>query len=69
MFQAMRGLEETNMLLEQLGQYFESADKKEVSAIFFRKAQEVGQQARIVHDSIFQHQLLSADLQFQKIKP
>jgi len=69
MFQAMRGLEETNMLLEQLGQHFESADKKEVSAIFFQKAKEVGEQARIVHDSIFQHQLLSADLQFQKSKP
>jgi two-component system chemotaxis response regulator CheB len=66
MTQAMRGLEETNMLLEQLGRHFEEADKKEVAAIFFQKAQEMAKRSRIIHDSIFNHQLISADLQHHK---
>jgi two-component system chemotaxis response regulator CheB len=66
LFQAMRGLEETNMLLEQLGRHFEEADKKEVAAIFFQKAQEMAKRSRIIHDSIFNHQLISADLQHHK---
>jgi len=69
LFQAMRGLEETNLLLEQLGHHFENISKKDIAELFFKKAQDVGEQARVVHDSIFQHQILSADLQFQQNKP
>ncbi|KAA5548619.1 chemotaxis protein CheB [Adhaeribacter rhizoryzae] len=69
MFQAMRGLEETNMLLVQLGKHFEEIKKKDVAKIFFGKADIMVKQACIIHDSIFQHQLLSGDIQFQKKKP
>jgi two-component system, chemotaxis family, protein-glutamate methylesterase/glutaminase len=64
MFQAMRGLEETNMLLMQLGKHFEDSEKKDIARVFYKKAKEVDKQARIIHDSIFQHQILSGDLQF-----
>jgi len=57
------------MLLEQLGRHFENTSKKDIAESFFKKAQDVGEQTRVVHDSIFQHQLLSADLQFQRNKP
>jgi len=66
MFQAMRGLEETNMLLEQLGKHFTETKHKDVAELFYQKAQAADKQARIIHDSIFQHQILSGDMKFQK---
>lgn len=68
LYQAMRGLEESKMLLSHLGQYFVETDQKEVADLFFRKAEETGRQARVVHDSIFKHEILSGDLQFKKKK-
>ncbi len=62
LYQAMRGLEESKMLLSNLGQYFVNHDQKEVADLFFRKADETGKQARVVHDSIFKHEILSGDL-------
>ncbi|WP_051359890.1 chemotaxis protein CheB [Adhaeribacter aquaticus] len=63
MTQAMRGLEETNMLLDHLAKHFEEVKKPEMAELFYAKAQEVNKQARQIHDSIFRHQLLSGDLQ------
>ncbi|GEO04845.1 protein-glutamate methylesterase [Adhaeribacter aerolatus] len=68
MFQAMRGLEETNMLLEQLGKQFEGIQKQEAAELFYEKAADMANQAHIIHNSIFQHQLLSSDIQFRKKK-
>jgi two-component system chemotaxis response regulator CheB len=64
----MRGLEETKMLLLNRGQNFEQEKQPAVAALFFRKADETGHQARVVHDSILKQEALSGDLQFQKKK-
>jgi len=66
LYQSMRGLEETKMLLHNLGMHFTETQQTEVAALFFRKADETGQQARVVHASILRHEALSGDLQFQK---
>lgn len=66
LYQAMRGLEETKMLLHNMGDHFLKTDQKEVAELFFQKAKDAGKQARVVHDSIFQHELLSGDIQFRK---
>lgn len=68
LYQAMRGLEESKMLLAHLGQYFVDTDQQGVADLFFRKAEQTGRQARVVHDSIFKHEILSGDLQFKKKK-
>ncbi len=34
-----------------------------VDNLFFQKAEDTGQQARVVHDSIFHHEKLSGDLE------
>ncbi|WP_303311549.1 chemotaxis protein CheB [Hymenobacter sp. BT730] len=65
LYQSMRGLEETKLLLLNLGQHFEQEKQPDVAAQFFRKADETGHQARVVHDSILKQELLSGDLQFQ----
>jgi len=71
LYQTMRGLEETKMLLHSLGEHFTQDKQPAVAALFFRKAEHAGRQARIVHDSILDHEALSGDLQFEKrqIKP
>ncbi|GAC1377366.1 MAG: chemotaxis protein CheB [Hymenobacter sp.] len=68
LYQSMRGLEETKMLLHNLGMHFSAAQQTEVAALFFRKADETGEQARVVHASILKQEALSGDLQFQKNK-
>ena len=64
LYQGMRGLEETQMLLQNLGEHFAATQQTEVSKLFFRKAAETGQQARVVHQSILKQEALSGDLQY-----
>lgn len=68
LYQAMRGLEETKMLLQNLGRHFADDLQESVAALFFRKAEEIGQQALVVHESILKHEALSGDLQFEHKK-
>jgi two-component system chemotaxis response regulator CheB len=64
LYQSMRGLEETKMLLQHLGKHFEEDGQQEVARLFLEKADESGRRARVVYDSILQHEALSGDLQF-----
>lgn len=66
LYMAMRGLEETNMLLMHLAEHFNKAGKPEIANIFIKKSETVGAQAQVVHDSILQHETLSGDIQFRK---
>jgi two-component system chemotaxis response regulator CheB len=63
LYQSMRGLEETKMLLQQLGEYFQPRQPA-VAQAFLHKAEQTGKQARVVHDSILKHQALSGELRF-----
>ena len=64
LYQSMRGLEETKLLLDHLGTHFQAANQADVASLFFEKATDTGHRARVVHDSIRQHEALSGDLQF-----
>jgi two-component system chemotaxis response regulator CheB len=64
LYQSMRGLEETKMLLHNIGMRFVENGQPLVANLFFEKADETGQQARVVHASILQQEALSGDLQF-----
>ena len=68
LYQSMRGLEETKMILQNLGAQFTANERPAVAALFLRKADETGRQARVVHASILKQQALSGDLQFEKTK-
>ena len=68
LYQSMRGLEETKMLLHNIGMHFTETQQTEVAELFFRKADETGQQARVVHQSILKHEALCGDLQFERKK-
>ncbi|WP_210517390.1 chemotaxis protein CheB [Hymenobacter terricola] len=64
LYQSMRGLEETKMLVHSLGQHYAARHQPEVAKLFFQKADEIGKQAKVVHASILQHEALSGDLRF-----
>ena len=68
LYQSMRGLEETKMLLHNIGMQFNLHHQSNVADLFFRKADETGKQARVVYESILRHEAMSGDLQFEKKK-
>jgi two-component system chemotaxis response regulator CheB len=64
----MRGLEETTLLLKQIGAHFKKEGRKDAAAIFNRKAGMTTRRARVIHDSVFKQELLSEDLRHPKPK-
>ncbi|GAA4028149.1 chemotaxis protein CheB [Hymenobacter glaciei] len=68
LYQGMRGLEETKMLLHNIGTHFAETQQTEVAALFFRKADDAGEQARVMLQSIHKQEALSGDLQFEENK-
>lgn len=65
LYQAMRGLEETHMLLSTLADHFVQTQQPAAADLFRRKAEESGIQARHMHQAIVKHESLSGDLQFR----
>lgn len=66
LWNTMRGLEETTMLLEKIGNQFNEAGNKESAKRFFHKAQETRERARLIHGFVFTHELVSEDLRSGK---
>jgi two-component system chemotaxis response regulator CheB len=62
LWDGMRGMEETNMLLKHLGEHYKKAGNSKMANRFFRKAKEIAKRARIIHDSVLTQQLLSEDV-------
>jgi len=68
LWQAMRGLEETTLLLKQIGEHFKGRGHRDAAAIFRRKADMTTKRARVIHDSVFKQELLSEDIRHAKPK-
>lgn len=68
LWQSMRGLEETTLLLNQISDHFNKEGLKEAAAIFAGKADMTTKRARVIHDSIFKQEILSEDLRHSKRK-
>ena len=62
LWQAMRGLEETTLLLTQIAKHFKKQGSKAAYDIFIEKAAMTTSRARVIHDSVFKQELLSEDL-------
>jgi two-component system chemotaxis response regulator CheB len=61
LYQSMRGLEESKMLLQHLGEHFAKEGQQNVAGTFLTKAEQAGKQAREVRKSIARHQAFSGD--------
>ena len=66
LWQAMRGLEETTMLLQHIGEHIMDTGDHDTANLFLKKANDTAARARVVHDSVFEHERMSRDLRFQK---
>jgi two-component system chemotaxis response regulator CheB len=65
LWQSMRGLEETTLLLKQIGVHFKKQGNEAAAGIFLRKADMTTKRARVIHDSVFKQEMLSEDLRHQ----
>jgi two-component system chemotaxis response regulator CheB len=59
---AMRGLEETTLLLKQIANHFKKQKLTEAADIFLKKAAMTTRRARVIHDSVFKQEHLSEDM-------
>ncbi|MDB5205424.1 MAG: chemotaxis protein CheB [Flavisolibacter sp.] len=66
LWQAMRGMEETNLLLKNIEVHLKELGHKKQAAIFRDKAEEASHRARIIHDSVFKQEQYSEDIRFDK---
>lgn len=66
LWQAMRGLEETTLLLNQISKHFKDHGLKDAARIFSGKADITMNRARVIHDSVFTQQILSEDIRHTK---
>ena len=66
LWQAMRGLEETTLLLTQIGNHFHERGLADEGDLFIAKAEMTTRRARVIHDSVFRQELLSEDLRNAK---
>lgn len=62
LWQAMRGLEETTLLLDQISKHFKEQGFKDAALIFSKKSGMTTKRARVIHDSVFSQEQFSEDL-------
>jgi two-component system chemotaxis response regulator CheB len=67
LWQAMQSLEETTMLLNRLGQYFEHEKQPDIAKVFFEKSTRIKSQSQMVHDSVLNQELLSGDIGYETL--
>jgi two-component system chemotaxis response regulator CheB len=66
LYSAIRGVEESIMLLNHLGDHFAETNHKKLAALYFQKAQEAEQRAHLVRSAVLSHEQLSKDSLLQQ---
>lgn len=61
LYSAIRGIEETVMLLNHLGDHFAEVNQPKLAALYFNKANEAKERAQIVRQAVLSHERLSKD--------
>ncbi len=65
LWQAMRGMEETTLLLHDIETHLRGLGHRKQAAVFADKAEEASHRARIIHDSVFKQEQYSEDIRYQ----
>jgi two-component system chemotaxis response regulator CheB len=66
LYSAIRGVEESIMLLNHMGDHFAETNSKKLAALYFQKAQEAERRAQLVRRAVLSHEQLSKDSIFQQ---
>ena len=61
LWSAIRGIEESVMLLNHLGNHYVDINQPDLAALYFKKALEAEQRAQFVRDAVLKHEQLSKD--------
>ena len=61
LYSAIRGVEESIMLLNHMGDHFAETNSKKLAALYFQKAQESEKRAQLVRRAVLSHEQLSKD--------
>lgn len=60
-YSVMRGIEESVMLLNHMGDHFAEVNQTKLAALYFQKAQEAERRAKLVREAVLSHERLSND--------
>jgi two-component system chemotaxis response regulator CheB len=66
LYNAIRGVEESIMLLNHLGDHFAEVNETRLAAMYFRKAKEAEARAQMVRQAVMSHEQLSQDSLLQQ---
>jgi two-component system chemotaxis response regulator CheB len=61
LYSAMRGVEESVMLLNHMGDHFAESNHPKLAALYFQKAQDAEARAQLVRKAVLSHEQLSKD--------
>lgn len=64
LWEAMQGLEATDMLLRQIAAHYQNRGNEESASLFQQKAKEIAAKARAIHDAVFTQELMSEDIRY-----
>lgn len=61
LYGAMRGMDESVMLLNHMGDHYAEANQPKLAALYFKKAKEAEKRSQLVREAVFTHEQLSRD--------
>ena len=66
LYSAIRGVEESIMLLNHVGDHYAEINQTKLAALYFKKAQEAEQRVQMVRQAVLSHEQLSKDSLLQQ---
>ncbi len=66
LYSAIRGVEESIMLLNHIGDHYAEINQTKLAALYFKKAQEAEQRVQMVRQAVLSHEQLSKDSLLQQ---
>lgn len=67
LWSAIRGVEESVILLNNLGDYYADKNQPKLAALYFKKASEAESRARLVRQAVFSHEQLTTESISQEV--
>ena len=61
LYSAIRGMDETIMLLNHMGDHFAEGNQPKLAALYFKKAKEADDRSQMVRKAAFSHEQLNND--------
>lgn len=68
LYNALRGIDESIMLLNNMGDYYAESNQPKLASLYFKKAKEAEERALYVRQAVLSHEQLSNDLLLQAVE-